>query len=121
MIVTLQVLGEGGPAWLGYTYAVLMFSGTAVGVLADNQHFQRVMRAGFRLKAALAAAVHRQVGGRARGCTACVPRDKLACCARAHVSLRNRHGACFLCGVGLSSPYPRPPSPLITPFPRCSG
>lgn len=62
--LSLQVLAEGGPAWLGYSYAALMFAGTAAGVLADNQHFQRVMRAGFRLKAALAAAVHRQVGGR---------------------------------------------------------
>ncbi|KAG2427456.1 hypothetical protein HXX76_012392 [Chlamydomonas incerta] len=57
----LQVLATGGPAWRGYAAAGLMFAGSAAGVLADNQHFQRVMRAGFRLKAALAAAVHAQL------------------------------------------------------------
>ncbi|PNH04670.1 Multidrug resistance-associated protein 5 [Tetrabaena socialis] len=56
-----QVLAQGGPAWRGYACACLMFAGSVVGVLTDNQHFQRVMRAGFRLKAVLAAAVHRQV------------------------------------------------------------
>ncbi|PNW84295.1 hypothetical protein CHLRE_04g228650v5 [Chlamydomonas reinhardtii] len=57
----LQVLATGGPSWRGYAAAGCMFVGSAVGVLADNQHFQRVMRAGFRLKAALAAAVHAQL------------------------------------------------------------
>jgi len=45
----------------GYCLAFLLFFGTTVGVLADNQHFQRVMRAGFRLKAIVTAEVYRKV------------------------------------------------------------
>jgi hypothetical protein len=46
----------------GYCLAFLLFFGTTLGVLADNQHFQRVMRAGFRLKAIVTAEVYRKVG-----------------------------------------------------------
>lgn len=55
-------------AWLevpfsnGYCLAFLLFFGTTIGVLSDNQHFQRVMRAGFRLKAIVTAEVYRKVG-----------------------------------------------------------
>jgi hypothetical protein len=45
----------------GYCLAFLLFFGTTFGVLADNQHFQRVMRAGFRLKAIVTAEVYRKV------------------------------------------------------------
>lgn len=45
----------------GYCLAFLLFFGTTLGVLADNQHFQRVMRAGFRLKAIVTAEVYRKV------------------------------------------------------------
>lgn len=45
----------------GYCLAFLLFFGTTFGVLADNQHFQRVMRAGFRLKAVVTAEVYRKV------------------------------------------------------------
>lgn len=47
----------------GYCLAFLLFFGTTLGVLADNQHFQRVMRAGFRLKAIVTAEVYRKVVG----------------------------------------------------------
>lgn len=45
----------------GYLLAALLFVGMLAGILCDNQHFQRVMRAGFRLKAVLTAAVYRKV------------------------------------------------------------
>eukprot|EP00798_Chlamydomonas_sp_ICE-L_P022904 gene22904-30080_t len=49
------------PVWLGYAYAGVMFAGTLVGVLADNQHFVRTTRAGLRLKAMLSAVVYDKV------------------------------------------------------------
>lgn len=42
----LGVVSKGQPSSLGYTYAVLMLLGLWTGTLADNQHFQRVMRTG---------------------------------------------------------------------------
>ncbi|WIA43760.1 hypothetical protein OEZ86_010184 [Tetradesmus obliquus] len=57
----LAALGFGDPLNNGYMLSLLMFVGTVLGVLADNQHFQRVMRAGFRLKAILTAEVYRKV------------------------------------------------------------
>lgn len=42
-------------------YAAAMFAGSVTGTLADAQHFQRVMRAGFRLRSLLAARLHSQV------------------------------------------------------------
>ena len=42
----LGVVSKGESSALGYTYAGLMFAGLVLGTLADNQHFQRVMRAG---------------------------------------------------------------------------
>lgn len=38
-----------------------MFAGTVVGVLADNQHFERTIRAGLHVRSVLVAAVHEQV------------------------------------------------------------
>jgi hypothetical protein len=58
------------PPWLawadpllnnGYCLALLLFVGTLLGVFADNQHFQRVMRAGFRLRSIMTAEVYRKV------------------------------------------------------------
>eukprot|EP00883_Tetradesmus_obliquus_P002963 jgi/Sobl393_1/13177/SZX62082.1 len=57
----LAALGWGDPLNNGYMLSLLMFVGTVLGVLADNQHFQRVMRAGFRLKAILTAEMYRKV------------------------------------------------------------
>lgn len=37
-----------------------MFLGLMVGTIADNQHFQLVMRAGFRLRSLLTSEVHRK-------------------------------------------------------------
>ena len=42
----LGVVSSGQSSTLGYSYAALMFVGLVLGTLADNQHFQRVMRAG---------------------------------------------------------------------------
>ena len=67
-----QQMGADMPEWLawletpmsnGYCLAFMLFFGTTLGVLADNQHFQRVMRAGFRLRSIVTAEVYRKVGG----------------------------------------------------------
>lgn len=50
------------PLQNGYVLAGLLFVGQLTGVLADHQHFQRVQRAGFRLKAIVTAEVYRKVG-----------------------------------------------------------
>ena len=42
----LGVVSSGQSYSLGYSYAALMFVGLIIGTLCDNQHFQRVMRAG---------------------------------------------------------------------------
>lgn len=42
----LGVVSEGKSSAVGYSYAGLMFVGLVIGTLCDNQHFQRVMRAG---------------------------------------------------------------------------
>ncbi|KAL3160420.1 hypothetical protein ABBQ32_010743 [Trebouxia sp. C0010 RCD-2024] len=49
----LGVVSSGQPSSVGYTYAVLMLTLLIIGTAADNQHFQRVMRGGFRLRAML--------------------------------------------------------------------
>jgi hypothetical protein len=57
----LGVLFSPEGAYKGYAYALLLFAGTVVGVLGDNQHFIRVQRAGFRLKSIMTAEVYRKV------------------------------------------------------------
>ncbi len=42
----LGVVSAGQSSTLGYSYAAVMFVGLVIGTLCDNQHFQRVMRAG---------------------------------------------------------------------------
>ena len=42
----LNVVESGKSASVGYSLAALMFLGLEIGTLADNQHFQRTMRAG---------------------------------------------------------------------------
>lgn len=49
------------PLHNGYALAGLLFLGQLTGVLADAQHFQRVQRAGFRLKSIVTAEVYRKV------------------------------------------------------------
>lgn len=45
----------------GYLYSGLMLAGLLTGSLADNQQFQRTMRAGFQLRSVLTHAVFRKV------------------------------------------------------------
>ena len=42
----LNVVATGQSSTRGYAYALLMLFGLELGTLADNQHFQRTMRAG---------------------------------------------------------------------------
>lgn len=42
----LNVVATGQSSVRGYAYATLMLIGLELGTLADNQHFQRTMRAG---------------------------------------------------------------------------
>lgn len=42
----LNVVATGQSSARGYAYATLMLLGLELGTLADNQHFQRTMRAG---------------------------------------------------------------------------
>ncbi|GMH44339.1 hypothetical protein BSKO_12273 [Bryopsis sp. KO-2023] len=56
----LGVVENDEPKTLGYIYAVSMFCGLMLGTLSDNQHFQLVMRAGFRLRSILTTEVHRK-------------------------------------------------------------
>ena len=57
----LGVVSKGQPSSLGYTYAGLMLLGLWIGTLTDNQHFQRVMRAGGQT-ACLHKLLHRRHG-----------------------------------------------------------
>ncbi|XP_062085974.1 ABC transporter C family member 12-like [Humulus lupulus] len=56
----LQSMQRGDPAWVGYIYAFLIFSGVSIGVLTESQYFQNVMRVGFRLRSTLVAAIFRK-------------------------------------------------------------
>ncbi|CAM9003410.1 unnamed protein product [Rhodiola kirilowii] len=56
----LKTMQQGGPAWKGYIYAFAIFVGVVFGVLSEAQYFQNVMRAGFRLRSTLVAAVFRK-------------------------------------------------------------
>ncbi|KAG0501841.1 hypothetical protein HPP92_001913 [Vanilla planifolia] len=56
----LKSMQEGDPAWHGYIYAFTIFAGVSLGVLAEAQYFQNVMRVGFRLRTTLVAAVFRK-------------------------------------------------------------
>ena len=49
----LGVVSSGQPSSVGYMYASLMLALLITGTLCDNQHFQRVMRAGTLLRALL--------------------------------------------------------------------
>ncbi|CAK0780401.1 hypothetical protein CVIRNUC_005040 [Coccomyxa viridis] len=49
----LGVVSAGQSSTLGYSYAAVMFVGLVIGTLCDNQHFQRVMRAGYQLRSLL--------------------------------------------------------------------
>jgi len=51
---------KGDPSWNGYIYAFSIFAGVSLGVLAEAQYFQNVMRTGFRLRSTLIAAVFRK-------------------------------------------------------------
>nr|CAB3488302.1 unnamed protein product [Digitaria exilis] len=51
---------KGDPSWSGYIYAFSIFAGVSLGVLAEAQYFQNVMRVGFRLRSTLIAAVFRK-------------------------------------------------------------
>lgn len=47
-------------AWRGYVYAACIFIGLLIGTLCDAQHFQRVMRAGYRLRSIITTEVQRK-------------------------------------------------------------
>ena len=55
----LTSIGRNDPALLSYSYAALMFAGLVLGSACEAQYWQRAMRAGFRLRAALIASVYR--------------------------------------------------------------
>eukprot|EP00803_Ostreobium_quekettii_P010076 evm.model.scf_1807.1 EVM.evm.TU.scf_1807.1 scf_1807:280-13061(-) len=52
---------EPGATTRGYVYSGLVLVGLIIGTITDNQQFQRVMRAGFRLRAVLIAELHRKI------------------------------------------------------------
>ncbi|KAG1680183.1 hypothetical protein FOA52_000296 [Chlamydomonas sp. UWO 241] len=55
----LKVIADpAAPMWKGYLYAGLMLLGNLIGMLADHQHFNYTLRAGFRLSSSLGALVH---------------------------------------------------------------
>ncbi|KAL6843839.1 hypothetical protein ACP4OV_026410 [Aristida adscensionis] len=56
----LESMQKGDPSWNGYIYAFSIFAGVSLGVLAEAQYFQNVMRVGFRLRSTLIAAVFRK-------------------------------------------------------------
>ncbi|CAM0902867.1 unnamed protein product [Alopecurus aequalis] len=56
----LESMQKGDPSWNGYIYAFAIFAGVSLGVLAEAQYFQNVMRTGFRLRSTLIAAVFRK-------------------------------------------------------------
>lgn len=56
----LESLQQREPVWKGYVYAGSIFLGVLVGVLAEGQYFQNVMRVGFRTRSTLIAAVFRK-------------------------------------------------------------
>lgn len=56
----LESMQKGDPSWNGYIYAFSIFAGVSLGVLAEAQYFQNVMRTGFRLRSTLIAAVFRK-------------------------------------------------------------
>ncbi|CAL5029968.1 unnamed protein product [Urochloa decumbens] len=56
----LESMQNGDPSWSGYIYAFSIFAGVSLGVLAEAQYFQNVMRVGFRLRSTLIAAVFRK-------------------------------------------------------------
>jgi ATP-binding cassette subfamily C (CFTR/MRP) protein 1 len=49
----LESMQKGDPSWNGYIYAFAIFAGVSLGVLAEAQYFQNVMRTGFRLRSTL--------------------------------------------------------------------
>ena len=55
----LTSIARGDPARKSYSYAAGMFAGLVFGSICEGQYWQRSMRAGFRLRAALIAAVYR--------------------------------------------------------------
>lgn len=46
--------------WIGYSYSLAMFLGLVIGTLSDSQHFQLVMRGGFRARSIITTEVHRK-------------------------------------------------------------
>ena len=57
----LKTVEDDEPSWKGYTIVVSMFVALILGTLADNQHFQRVMRAGFQMRSIVTTEVHRKL------------------------------------------------------------
>jgi hypothetical protein len=55
----LTAISNDGPVLRSYSYAAAMFAGLVGGALCESQFWQRSMRAGFRLRACLIAAIYR--------------------------------------------------------------
>lgn len=55
----LTAIASGTPVLVSYGYALLMFLGLLLGSVCECQYWHRTMRAGFRLRACLIAAVYR--------------------------------------------------------------
>lgn len=59
--ILLASISRGDPPARSYIYATVMFIGLVFGSLFEAQYWQRSMRAGFRLRAALVAAIYQCV------------------------------------------------------------
>ncbi|KAK8685566.1 hypothetical protein V6N13_041566 [Hibiscus sabdariffa] len=53
----LQSIQHGDPAWIGYTYAFLMFLGVLCVALLEAHYVQIIWRVGFRVRSTLVAAI----------------------------------------------------------------
>jgi hypothetical protein len=76
-------ISRGDPPGQSYAYAVGMFAGFVLGSVAEAQYWQLTMRAGFRLRAALIAAVYQ--------------------CARSALALPGCLSALWYIGIGCST------------------
>ena len=98
----LTSIGRNDPAHISYGYVGLMFVGLIAGSVCESQYWQRSMRAGFRLRAALIAAVYRCVPELLRTCCCdwCyarqLPVSQCACSEHAVFARDARYDACAL-------------------------
>ena len=58
--ISSEAVAAGTPAWPGYAYAAALGLAIVARVLTENNYFQRVVRVGFQIRAALTAAIYRK-------------------------------------------------------------